>query len=124
MMNATKLVNNNKGGVSQPTLTYSLAKKLLTKGRQRLLYAEINKLDPPMCKTSKRCSLSTMVSVHQSELREWSGDEPIRPALARAIWFEYNDDLVFGVECRKHINSSHTKIDTHEFIMMECPEEE
>jgi len=102
----------------RPTLTYSRAKELISLGREKIINAAVNKLDEPRSLVNKKCSLQTAIECHECEIRQWSGERPIRSSLARAIWFEHAPHITRGPICRWPISPhSRQRLDSYQFIM-------
>jgi len=124
-MNATIKETSSGKQYIRPTLTYNRAEELIKLGRKKILHALVNKLDEPRSLVNKKCSLQTAVECHEHEVGRWSGDEPIRSSLARAIWFEHAPHITRGPECRWPISIySRQKLDSYNFVMFDPPEPE
>ncbi len=111
---------NGRKHVINPTLTCSYAYELVESGKQRLIDGRDSPTAPVMCRVIPACALRTAIEVHEMELGRYSGDEPIRSGLARAIWFEYYPGIVFGNRRTwSNLHNNRITAPSFEFIMME-----
>lgn len=119
-MNTMIRESNGRKPVTNRTITHNYARELVAYGRQRLI-DERDSIDRPvMSRIVAACSLKTAIEVHEMELEEFSGDEPIRSALARSIWFEYYPGIVFGNKRYwTNLHKNRIAAPAFEFIMME-----